>query len=158
MSTWVCSRKFTDIALHWKWRISFPACHRFCILTSYHHLLCLGGRGGDSATPLSPPKSSSCAAALTSCILGRYPPSSSPCPGPYNGVGGDLRADHCQQELETSAWNKNNKLIVHKNNLCLVAKTLCSRASTTLHPVYFLGLKVGQIASRSDCKNNSCLP
>ena len=37
-----------------KWRINFPVCHTFRILTSYHHLFCKGGREDDSATPLSP--------------------------------------------------------------------------------------------------------
>ena len=36
-----------------KVRISFPVCHRFWILTSYHHLLCLGGREDDSARSLA---------------------------------------------------------------------------------------------------------
>ena len=41
-----------------KVRISFPVCHRFCILTSYHHLLCLGGREDDRARTLAPIKCS----------------------------------------------------------------------------------------------------
>ena len=41
--------------LAWKWRISFPVCHRFCILTSDDHLLCFGGREDGSARTLAPP-------------------------------------------------------------------------------------------------------
>ena len=39
----------------WKLTLSFPVCHRFCILTLDDHLLCLGGRQDGSARTLAPP-------------------------------------------------------------------------------------------------------